>query len=54
VLLGGETVSNGLVVSRKWLAQNARTRDGSTEIDLGRKRLIVSGIPLEALQRTIG
>jgi len=35
-------------------AQNARTREGRTEIDLGRKRLIVSGIPLEALQRTIG
>jgi Ca2+-binding RTX toxin-like protein len=54
VLLGGETIINGRVVSRKWLAQNARTVDGSTEIDLGRKRLIVRGIPLDALQRTVG
>ena len=54
VLLGGETIIGGRALSRKWLAQNARTVDGNTEIDLGRKRLVVRGIPLDALQRTVG
>ncbi len=31
-----------------------RTADGGTEIDLGRKRLVVRGVPLDALQRAIG
>jgi hypothetical protein len=28
--------------------------NGSTEVALGRKRLVVRGIPLDALQRTVG
>ena len=53
VLLGGETVTDGFVGSKKWLALNARTLDGNTVIELGgRQRLVVRGITLDVLQRT--
>ena len=51
VLIGGETVISGVRATQKWLAQHARTVQGSTVFDLGGgMRLTAPGMTVAELQ----
>ena len=51
MLVGGETVIDGVVADQKWLALHARTVKGNTVFDLGGgKRLTAPGLTVAELR----
>jgi Ca2+-binding RTX toxin-like protein len=51
VLIGGETLISGVRATQKWLAQHARSVQGSTVFDLGGgKRLTAPGMTVAELR----